>query len=99
MPSTTAVLPKSSSKARLVQPSKQVRALPLQASLSRAEQEDFISAKAYEKAKQIVLEAGTGWDLRELERQFYAYATGKGKPASPDRAFLGFIRKKVQKRP
>jgi hypothetical protein len=100
LPSTTAVLSKSSTKAKRVLPEKQTKALPLPPnSLDERSADDFISAEAYKKAKQLAMDAGTGWDIRELERQFYAYAEGKGKPVSPDRAFVGFVRKKVQKRP
>lgn len=48
-----------------------------------------------EKAKGIVLKAGTGWDMYVIEQQFYEYARKKGMPESPERAFLGFVRKKV----
>lgn len=99
LPSTTAVLPKSS-KTRRALPENKTKILTQQKSFSDESREtDFITAKAYEKAKQVVQDAGTGWDIRELERQFYAYAEGKGKPVSPDKAFVGFVRKKVQKRP
>ncbi|PSB40877.1 plasmid encoded RepA protein [Cyanosarcina cf. burmensis CCALA 770] len=100
LPSTTAVLSKSSANLKKI-PSKQkletsfVTADLLKELGAAAE----ISAKAYEKAKQLALDAGTDWDIRELERQFQAYANKKGRPTSPDRAFLGFVRKKIQKRP
>ncbi|MDV2998196.1 MAG: hypothetical protein N4J56_007901 [Chroococcidiopsis sp. SAG 2025] len=100
LPSTTAVLPKSLSKTKRALPEIKAKTLPLQGSLlDEQHNDDLISAKIYEKARQLVSDAGTGWDIREVERQFCAYMKGKGRPASLDRAFLGFVRKKIQKRP
>jgi hypothetical protein len=99
LPSTTAVLPKRTTKAKRMASQKQAEISLSKPSVPSAEREDFISSKAYEKAKQLVLDAGTDWDIRELERQFHAYADKKGRPSSPDRAFLGFVKKKVQNCP
>lgn len=48
-----------------------------------------------EKAKKLVLKAGTGWDLYAIEQQFYEHANKKGLPDNLEAAFLGFVRKKV----
>lgn len=52
-----------------------------------------------EKAKKITLEAGTGWDLYSIEQQFYEYRDKKGPPESLEKAFLGFVKKKVSNPP
>lgn len=49
-----------------------------------------------EKAKKIVLEANTGWDVYVIEQQFYEYMEKVGKPENLKGAFLGFVRKKVR---
>lgn len=49
-----------------------------------------------EKAKQIVLEAKTGWDLYAIEQQFYGYIEYAGFPKNLETAFLGFVKKKVK---
>ena len=52
-----------------------------------------------EKAKEIVLKAGTGWDLYVIEQQFYEYTRKKGPPEKMEGAFLGFVKKKVANPP
>ena len=42
---------------------------------------------------------GTGWDIAEIERQFYEYIQKKGAPKYLSRAFLGFVRKKIKSQP
>ena len=46
-----------------------------------------------EKAKQMTL--GTGWDIYNIEQQFYEYVRTKGQPEDFHAAFLGFVKKKV----
>jgi len=53
----------------------------------------------FEKAKQIALEAGTGWDIYAIEQQYHEYSKKKGQPENPEGAFLGFVKKKVAKLP
>jgi len=45
------------------------------------------------------LEANTGWDIYAIEQQFYDYIRKKGQPESIEGAFLGFVKKKVTKKP
>lgn len=58
-----------------------------------------LSSKTMETAKGIVLKAGTGWDIYAIESEFERYAQQKGIPDHPDRAFIGFVKKKVKQRP
>jgi len=54
-----------------------------------------LSPAIFEKAKQIVLEAGNRWDIYAIKEQFYEYIEKKGQPDSLKAAFLGFVKKKV----
>lgn len=56
-----------------------------------------VSAKAIETAKALVLAAEAGWDIYALEQEFYDYAAKKGAPKYIDRAFIGFVRRKISK--
>jgi Plasmid encoded RepA protein len=56
----------------------------------------LVSSALMEKAKEIGLKAGTGWDIYAIEQQFYEYIKKKGIPEKFDAAFLGFVRKKVK---
>jgi len=58
-----------------------------------------VSTILLEKAKEIVLKAGTGWDLYVIEQQFYEHSRKVGPPDSLEGAFLGFVKKKVAERP
>ena len=58
-----------------------------------------LSPAVLEQAKAIVLNTRTGWDVYAIEQQFYAYVNQKGLPDDPERAFLGFVRNKVARRP
>ena len=57
-----------------------------------------VSAKAIETAKELVVASGTGWDIYTLEQEFYDYAAKKGAPKYLDKAFVGFVRRKVGKK-
>jgi hypothetical protein len=59
---------------------------------------DKVSAKALETAKELVLVSGTGWDIYTLEQEFYDYAAKKGAPKYLDKAFVGFVRRKIGKK-
>jgi hypothetical protein len=48
------------------------------------------------RAKAIALLTGSNLDAAEVERQFYDYIQVKGTPKYLDRAFLGFVRKKLK---
>jgi len=50
---------------------------------------------ALEKAKAIVVNARTGWDLYVIEQQFYDFVATKEPPKNLEAAFLGFVKKKV----
>lgn len=56
-----------------------------------------ISARTRKTATELA--EGTGWDIAEIERQFYEYIAKKGAPKYLSKAFLGFVRKKVQSQP
>ena len=58
-----------------------------------------LSPTVFEKAKQMALAAGTGWDIYAMEQQFYTFIKKKGAPESYEGAFLGFVKKKVAKPP
>ncbi|MBP5976445.1 plasmid encoded RepA protein [Brasilonema sp. CT11] len=58
-----------------------------------------VSAEAFGEACIIIANAGTGWCKYALESQFYEYASKRGTPRNIDKAFLGFVSKKVKKRP
>ena len=58
-----------------------------------------VSTATFEKAKKLVLEAKTGWDLYAIEAQFYAYVQKAGVPNNLESAFLGFVKKKIATRP
>lgn len=68
---------------------------PLPASSSAASK--TISAKARQTATELV--QGTGWDVAEIEKQFYEYIAKKGAPKYLNRAFLGFVRRKIKNAP
>lgn len=54
-----------------------------------------LQAKTLERAKAIAIEAGTGWDVYAIEKQFYEYSKSKGSPKNIDAAFIGFVKKKI----
>ena len=53
----------------------------------------------FDKAKKIVSKAGNQWDLYAIEQQFFEYIERRGPPESLEKAFLGFVRKKVESPP
>mgnify|MGYP001594273499 CR=1 FL=1 len=54
-----------------------------------------LQIKTLESAKEIVIKAGTGWDIYAIEKQFYEYLKEKGSPKNVDAAFIGFVKKKI----
>jgi plasmid replication initiation protein len=54
-----------------------------------------VSTETLTKAKNLVMAAGTGWDLYAIENQFYAYTNKAGQPKNIETAFLGFVKKKI----
>lgn len=57
-----------------------------------------VSTNLLEKAKEIAIAAGTGWDIYVIEEQFYAYIKKAGLPKNLEGAFIGFVKKKVMKK-
>lgn len=55
-----------------------------------------VSTITLENAKNIIIKAGTGWDICAIEQQFYAYIEKKGSPKNIDKAFIGFVNKKTR---
>lgn len=55
-----------------------------------------IGPKTWANAQALLDESGLKLDLRGIEQEFRDYAAKKGRPKSPSRAFLGFVRKKVK---
>jgi plasmid replication initiation protein len=58
-----------------------------------------ISPRTIEKAREIVREAGTGWDFYALHSEFTLSLMQGFKPNKVDGAFINFVKKKVQNRP
>jgi hypothetical protein len=61
--------------------------------------DDYLSERTLERAKRLVEEAGTGWCFDALQKQFYLYARQRGIPQKPNAAFIGFVKRKITKRP
>lgn len=76
-----------------------VKKSPDKPALCLSKQQNNLSTTAIEKAKQIAMNAATGWDIYAIEQQFNEYIRKKGVPENLEAAFLGFVRKKVAKRP
>ena len=70
--------------------------VPVRATLSARE---HLSHTTFLKAKNMVEDAWTGWDLGALIEQFNDQLNKGFHPRSLNAAFLGFVRKKVQQRP
>jgi hypothetical protein len=58
-----------------------------------------VSPGALETVKALVLNSDSCWDVYALEQEFYEYAGKKGQPKHMDKAFIGFVRKKIVKKP
>ena len=54
-----------------------------------------LSSTGFEAARNIAIEAGTGWDIYALEREWQAWAKEK-KPENPEGAFIGFVKKESE---
>jgi len=57
--------------------------------------DNTLSPPIIEKASWLAEGARTGWDVDELERQFWEYANKKGRPKDIENAFVGFVKKKI----
>ena len=58
-----------------------------------------ITPAVFEKAKEIIQQAGNRWDIYAIKEQFDECIEKKGQPASLKAAFLGFVKKKVANPP
>lgn len=58
-----------------------------------------IDRETFDKAKKLVEDAGTGWDLNTIYEQFYAFLKQKGNPENARGAFIGFVKSKVKSKP
>jgi len=56
-----------------------------------------ITPETLEKAQRIVEKAGTGWSFHELHQQFSLQLINGFQPKKVNGAFIGFIKKKVEK--
>ena len=52
-----------------------------------------------ERARQIIADAGTGWDFNAIVRQFAEHMEKNGNPKNINGAFIGFVKKKAAQRP
>ena len=59
----------------------------------------MLSPPIIEKAKCLIKESGTGWCVQEVVTQFLEYVKKKGKPRDAEKAFIGFVNKKIEGRP
>lgn len=57
-----------------------------------------VSAKAIDTARALILADGGIWELERLQQEFYDYAMKKGPPKYLDKAFVGFVRRKLSKK-
>ena len=58
-----------------------------------------INRATIEKARKIVAQVGTGWDLQELQRQFSYSIVDGFQPENVNAAFIGFVRSKIVRCP
>ena len=56
----------------------------------------YLSPDIIEKAKQLVMQANTNWDIYAIIEQFKQYAQQKGLPDNIKGAFLGFVKNKIK---
>jgi Plasmid encoded RepA protein len=107
-----AVLPSSAEAIAAKTPKKQLAEPTKEQQLRRAAAEildggkpyqpandDYLSERTLERAKSLVEGAGTGWCFDALQKQFYLYARQRGIPKNPNGAFIGFVKRKITKRP
>ena len=57
-----------------------------------------LSSTAFETAQKIAIEAGTGWDIYALEKEWRSWANTTSLE-NPEGAFIGFVKKKVAQTP
>ena len=55
-----------------------------------------IDKNVIDKAKKLILAAGTGWDFNVIYEQFYDFLKQKGKPNNTRGAFIGFVKSKIK---
>ena len=58
-----------------------------------------IKGSTVQQARDIVRDAGTGWCFDAVIKEFSSFMESKGNPDEINRALIGFVKKKVSKRP
>jgi len=58
-----------------------------------------ISPRTLTKARQLVIDAGTGWDFNALHEQFTESLLSGFRPEKADGAFINFVKKKTANTP
>ncbi len=58
-----------------------------------------MKTETLERAKQLVIDAGTRWDIYAIREQFAEHMIKNGNPENIDGAFIGFVKKKIQNSP
>lgn len=59
----------------------------------------FLKSKTLEKARELVLEARTGWDIYVLQEEFIEFNRNNPNIKNADGLFIGFVKKKIAKCP
>jgi len=73
--------------------------LSAQGTLPGLEDIPTIRAETLRRGARLVEEAGTGWEYRAIREQFTEQLIEGFKPENADAAFIGFVKKKVARRP
>ena len=55
----------------------------------------YLRAETLEKARNLALEAGTGWDIYAIQEQFAEFNKGSDNIKNVDALFIGFVKKKI----
>jgi len=59
--------------------------------------EPSLSPAIIEKAKYMIIDAGSILDVQEIVKQFFEFSDKNGAPQDIERAFIGFVNHKIQK--
>lgn len=71
-----------------------LREISGRAAKRQSQGELVLKPETYEKARKY----GAGYDIYKIEQEWLEYATRKGKPDNPDRAFINFVKVWVKRR-
>ena len=66
---------------------------------SPSEPDLFLKSTTLEKARDLALKAGTGWDIYAIEDDFKEFNKNNFEISNVDAYFIGFVKKKIQKAP